>query len=234
MQKYFRVQEIESSYENTCDTLTNNYGSGFDSSSYEHFMQVYNKTLEQINLPVDFLISVTNQVYMNGDVYMDVLNRAIDEFGQLHIFQVTNNENHKGYEMPAWLLNEFLQSFNEVNQLNFFDNGTILWEYYFEKIRVEEFSHLPSRMQSVFFFENLIDCDSYKKNYLSGIGTTCTIQIEDTTALFIGDMSIIDQINNSVSRDDLFNVIRKYWSGGKTEHPINEVLFQGKYRLSEI
>lgn len=233
MERYFRVQQLNMGYQNY-DTGLNNYGEGFDSEHYRYFMQIYGDTMAEINLPVDFLISVTSQICLLGEVYLGLLQNAIDDDGFLHLSKVTNNTKYIGYKMPVQLLNNFLQSFDEENQFIIFDNGTILWEYYLEKVRAEEFNHLPARLQSVFFFENVSDCDNYKNHHLSGIGAIFGIETLETTNLFKGDMAIIDELDNSISRDELLEQIRKYWRGDKTENPIMEVVFQGKYNLIEM
>jgi hypothetical protein len=124
-----------------------------------------------------------------------------------------------------------LQSFDEDNQFIFFDNGTFLWEYYLEKVRSEEFKHLPKRMVSTFFFDNIESCNYYKNNHLNGIGQIKNIELVETKKTFEGDMNIIDAIENSISRDELLETIRKYWRGEKSDNPITEIVFQGEFRF---
>lgn len=234
MKKYYRVEQPLIKTKNSYDTDVDNYGNGYDTSEYQYFIQVYDRIMSQINLPVDFLISVTNQICMLGEVYMDVLKNAIDQNGLLHLYKVTQNPKHEGYTMPAQLINDFLQSFDEDNQFVMFLNGTVLWEYYLEKVRSAEFAHQPARLKSVFFFENVNDCGNYTQTHLSGMSKTFGIEILETSALFSGDMAIIDAIENSITRNELIDEIRRYWNADTTENPIMEVIFQGKYKLVEM
>jgi len=234
MTKYYRVEYLINKLEDSYNTEYHNYGNSYDTSEYNHFMQVYDKVMSQINLPVDFLISVTNQICTMGDLYMSVLNKAIDQNGFLHLYQVTQNPKHKGFTMPVQLLNVFLQSFDEENQFVMFDNGTVLWEYYLEKLRAAEFEHLPKRLDSTFFFESTEGCDYYIQNNLDGVGSIFGVEVVKTDKIFVADMAIIDAIENSLSRDELYDEIRRYWKGEKTESPVMEVVFQGQFKFVDI
>lgn len=234
MQKYFRVLQYNTDNEQSYDTSISCYGDGFDTAPYRHFMEVYGNTMAQVNLPADFLISVSNQIYMNGEVYLNLLNNSIDDNGLLHLFKVTNNQNHKGFTIHIDLISDFLQSFDENNQFIFFDNGTVLWEYYLEKVRSEEFNYLPARLKSVFFFQDINNSTEYNKIHLNGMGSTYSVEIMEEKSMFEGDMRIIDEFNNSISRDPLIEQVRKYWRGEKTENPVMEIVFQGKYNLIKL
>ena len=114
-------------------------------------MKSYFTVLDEINLPVDFLVSVTNQIIAMGEMYTDISMEAIDTDNNIDLFKVTKNEKHKNYKIPVNLMGEFLQSFDQHNQIIHFDNGAILWGAFLEKVRAKEFSNLPSRMKSTFF-----------------------------------------------------------------------------------
>ena len=211
-------------------TKDSNYGKSLNFDYYEHFLSVYDNIMEQVNLPVDFLVSVNNQIYTNAEDYLQLLNNCI--FGnQLDIYKVTNNLKHNGYSIPVPLIMEFLESFDDENQFIWFDNGTFLWEYFYEKVRQKEFNDLPSRLTSTFFFDKIESCKYYITNHCNGIGQTKNVEILETEKLFKGDMNIMDTIENSISRDELINVIRKYWKGEKSDNPIMETVFQGKFQF---
>lgn len=231
MRKYYQVLESNANLQQEHDTSEASYGDGFDVGYYHHFMKVYGNTMEQINLPVDFLISACNQIYLNGEVYLDLLNRSIDDNGLLHLSKVTMNQKHSGYTIPVHLMFEFLQSFDEENQFIFFESGTVLWEYYLEKVRIEEFNHLPARLESVFFFDSIESCHYYNTLHLNRMGSTREVEILEIRSMFEGDMRIIDELDNNISRDALIEQVRKYWRGEKTENPVIEIVFQGTYKL---
>jgi hypothetical protein len=86
-------------------------------------------------------------------------------------------------------------------------------------------------MSSTFFFDNTDSCDYYKTNHLNGIGQIKKIELVETKNSFQGDMSIIDAIENSISRDELLEIIRKYWRGEKSDNPVMEVVFQGSFKF---
>lgn len=60
------------------------------------------------------------------------------------------------------------------------------------------------------------------------------IETVRTDNIFEGDMKIIDDIENSISRDELTEKIRQYWMGIQTTNCIKEYIFQGEYRVSSI
>lgn len=152
--KYFRVELKPVDTGKIYETSVMNYGDNFKDNYYAHFLKSYFSVLDQVNLPVDFLVSATNQIMAMGDMYTDVLMDAIDEENNIVLYKVTRNEKHKNYKIPVSIMGEFLQSFDEHNQFIHFDNGSVLWEAFFEKVRAKEFPHLPSRMNSTFLFSD--------------------------------------------------------------------------------
>lgn len=226
----YRVEILSTHEQKIMNTNSFNYGKSFASDYYDYFLKSYGSIMDKVNIPIDFLITVNNQIYTSGGDYSQEINAAIKgEF--IEVFNLTNNSKHIGYQMHVDLMDEFIQSFDENNQFIFFDNGTFLWEYYLEKVRSEEFDRLPKRMLSTFFFDNLSGCNYHKNNHLNGIGQIKKIELVETKNSFRGDMSIIDALENSISRDELLETIRKYWRGEKSDNPVTEIVFQGKFRF---
>jgi hypothetical protein len=226
----YRVEILSTSDQEILNTKGFNYGNSFDTNYYDYFRKVYGNIMEKVNIPIDVLVLINNNIYTLGSDYGQKINAAINgEF--LDIFKLTQNSKHIGYHLHVDFIDEFLQSFDEDNQFIFFDNGTFLWEYYLEKVRSEEFKHLPKRMVSTFFFDNIESCNYYKNNHLNGIGQIKNIELVETKKTFEGDMNIIDAIENSISRDELLETIRKYWRGEKSDNPITEIVFQGEFRF---
>ncbi len=116
MSKYYRVLESNASLQQEHDTSEASYGAGFDVGYYGHFMQVYGNTMEHINLPVDFLISACNQIYLDEIVYLDLLNRSIDDNGLLHLSKVTMNQKHHGYTIDNYPMNIIDQEITDGNK----------------------------------------------------------------------------------------------------------------------
>ena len=232
--KYFRVELNPFDTGRIYETSVMNYGDNFKDNHYDHFLKTYFSVLDQVNLPVDFLVSATNQIMAMGDMYTDVLMDAIDNENNIVLYKVTRNEKHKNYKIPVSIMGEFLQSFDEHNQFIYFDNGTVLWEAFFEKVRAKEFPHLPSRMNSTFLFSDIQSCTFYQKNHCGGQGTVVEIETVRTDKIFEGDMKIIDDIENSISRDELTEKIRQYWKGEQTTNCVKEYIFQGEYNINDL
>lgn len=229
--KYYRVEFTSVKTGKSYDTSEKNYGDNFKNDYYDHFLKSYFTVLDEINLPIDFLVSVTNQIIAMGEMYTDILMEAIDTDNNIDLFKVTKNEKHKNYKIPVKLMGEFLQSFDEHNQFIYFDNGAILWEVFLEKVRAKEFSNLPSRMESIFLFDSNTSCNYYKQNHIGGKGNVVEIALIETRNVFEADMQIIDDIENSISRDELLETVRMYWRGEKSANPIMEIIFQGTYKF---
>jgi hypothetical protein len=228
----YRVEMQPIAEQAILDTKDFNYGKLLETGYYDHFLTVYDRIISKINIPVDFLVSVNNQIHNGAEDYLELINACVHG-NYLNIFELTQNVKHKGYTIPVVVMHEFLQSFDENNQYIFFDNGPLLWEYFFEKVRLNEFSHLPKRFSSTFFFDNTDNCNYYRNNHLNGIGKIKGIELIETRNLFQGDMKILDDVEISISRDELIEMVRKYWRGEQTDNPIIEIIFQGTYRFKD-
>lgn len=226
----YRVEMMSMDNQKIIDTDFYNYGKSFETDYYDYFLKVYVKIMDKENIPVDVLISINNNIYISGGEYIQKINACITG-EHLDVFKLTNNDKHLGYLLNLDLIDEFIQNFDENNQFIFFDNGTFLWEYYLEKVRYEEFDHLPKRLLSTFFFDTVYSCNYYKTKHLNGIGQIKNIELIETKNSFQGDMSIIDGIVNSITRDELIDTIRKYWRGEKSSKPVTEIIFQGKFKF---
>ena len=86
-------------------------------------------------------------------------------------------------------------------------------------------------MKSIFLFDSYASCNYYRQNHTGGKGNVVEIELIETRNVFEADMKIIDDIENSISRDELLETVRKYWRGEKSANPIMEIIFQGTYKL---
>lgn len=226
--KYWRVSAEDLIPGKIYDTDIHCYGQNFKDERYRHFLSVYSKIMSQINLPVDFLIYVNNNICIMGGEYLEVLNRAINLNGDIVLQKVSPRPEYNGFVISLDLLDEFLQSFDEDHPFGFFESGPELWEFFLERVRAKEFSSSPSRLSSTFFFTSYGDANDFTKR---NIGSVSEVEITEVKNMQECDMNIIDHIPTTVSRDELYEILRKYWRGEKTDDPVPEIIFQGKYQM---
>lgn len=232
--KFYKVGTYSEENEILVDTKVNNYGTTF-STQYDHFLDSYFKIATQIDLPVDFLVFIMNGIAIEGNDFIttSVYPAIVDET-YVDLFKVTNNPKHQGKGIPIPLLGSFIQSFDNDNQVVMFLEGYYLWERCFEMVRTKIFSDLPNRKDCMFFFDNLEDCNDYIKNKNGGLGQIYEVEILEQSKLFKGDMKLIDEIDESITYNDLLAQIFKYWDGRTSDEPIFEYLFEGKCKFKKL
>lgn len=90
-----------------------------------------------------------------------------------------------------------------------------MMETIFELVRSSEFSHLPSRMQSMFCWQTLSDLKKFNND------SRLKIYEIETDDYFVGDMKLLylgGQIIHAME------FARMYWSGERSKDPLLEVL----------
>ncbi len=106
-----------------------------------------------------------------------------------------------------------------------------IWEVLFERAKPK---NIPlRRTECAFFFENKQDALNFKATYPGMLfGTLCEVEIINEEYSFAADMNWLDAIDeNTVTAGEAIEAFRKYWAGEKTNSPVMEVLFTGKYKL---
>lgn len=231
--KYFKVENREIDVNQEYNTQDFNYGKNFDFLKYQHFLNAYARVMYQLDISVDFLVSLNNQIFLNGNDYLGQVRNCIVDEEFIDIYKLTNIPEHKDQRIPLGMVNYFIQSFDAQNQFVFFNNGTLLWEFFLEIVRNSDFSEKPRRLNSTFFFEDLESCNYYIDNHLDGNGKIYEIEIIKPEKLFEADMKIIDNVSNHVKFKDLVKQFQKYWHGELTESPIKEVVFSGRFKYKD-
>lgn len=234
LKKYYRVEIKNVDTDKIYDTKDFNYGKSFDFRHYQHFINTFLRVMHTNNISVDFLISVNNNIFLEGNDYLQNITNSIINDEYIDIFKVTKNVNHRDQIISIKSVYEFIQSFDHINNFIFFDNGTYLWEIVSEYVRTNFFPNQPKRLQSTFLFDNLDSCNYYIKTHLNDVGSIYEIELIKTNAFFEADMRIIDGIENHILYEDLINEFADYWRGKVSERPIKEIVFQGKFKYKNI
>lgn len=104
------------------------------------------------------------------------------------------------------------------------------WEFAWENTRKMFAPSMPSRLDSLYIFDNLIDAQVFISEW--GVPSSKILEVVPTkiTNLKAVDKNLFDEINHNVIRyKDFLNIAKLYWSMGKSSCPKWEYLFQGEY-----
>lgn len=109
-----------------------------------------------------------------------------------------------------------------------------IWEVLFERARPQE---IPiRRTECAFFFTNKEDALEFKDTYPGmGMGRLCEVEVINEEYAVEADMNWLDTIDeNTATAQQVINAFKHYWAGEKTENPVMEILFVGKYKLNPV
>lgn len=232
--KFYRVELNDIDINNIYSSKNNNYGKSLNFTNYIHFLNVYFQVMKTNNISTDVLVVINNNFYSMGNDYLKILGNAVIEEEYIDVHKVTDIENHRNQTISISSVNYFLESFDKKNNFIFFDNGSYLWEFITESVRLNFFNDKPKRLESIFLFDSIESCNYYISNHLKGNGKIYEIELIDTEDFFEADMRIIDNIENHILFEDLINEFADYWKGKNTSNPIKEIIFQGKYKYKNI
>ena len=95
-------------------------------------------------------------------------------------------------------------------------------------IRNYEFPNMPSRMDSLFLFDNKKNALDFKAQYRDENYHLVDVSLLDgTTQSF--DMNWFSEVPSDIPLAEVEEYARNYWSQVHTQKPIIEILFQGNY-----
>ncbi|WP_313360783.1 hypothetical protein [Empedobacter sp.] len=228
--QYFRVELGPVDTAVIYDTTTKNYGQSLNFAPYVHYLQVYLSVMKSNNISADILPIISNNIYNLQDDYLNQLSQAIVDEEYIDLYELTNLNEHRFQRIPIAWINHFIQSFDEHNQFVYIDNGTYLWEYLSEFVRMNFYPDKPKRLESTFLFDTIESCNYYITKHLRGNGKIYEVELIEIDQLFEGDMKIIDDIPTYILFEDLINEFDAYWQGQEELEPVKEFIFQGKFR----
>ena len=156
--------------------------------------------------------------------------------------------NEKRYDLQQMLISDPLEYISgddlyafasnyiaDVNETNlFYDWGkdNYLWEFIWEMVRNYEYPNMPSRMDSLFLFDNLQDAKNFMDEFRDSNYVIATVKIiEGYVKSF--DMNWFSNVPSDIPLSEVEKYARNYWEQKQTDKPITEVLFQGKYIWKE-
>lgn len=109
----------------------------------------------------------------------------------------------------------------------------IIWEYLWEDYRQKNMQGKPSRMESVFLFDDIHNAqDFYQMQRADNPNLQLhEVNIIQSRVLDFFDMSWIDDLPLETTYNNFMAIASNYWQQKRTAKPINELLFQGTYEL---
>jgi len=124
---------------------------------------------------------------------------------------------------------------NDVNETGlFYDWGKdhYIWEFIWEMVRNYEYPDKPSRMESVFLFEQIEDAKDFMNNYRDlNYQLANVILLEGNVQSF--DMNWFSKVPSNIPLSEIEDYARNYWEQKMTEKPIIEILLKGNYMWKE-
>ncbi len=103
-----------------------------------------------------------------------------------------------------------------------------LWEFIWEMVRYYEYPDKPSRMDSVFLFDNIENANAFKNQYRDSFCKIVEINLlEGEHQSF--DMNWFTDVPSDITLAQVKDYSRNYWESKMTKNPIVEVLHKGTY-----
>ena len=142
-----------------------------------------------------------------------------------HIVDVSLNNNYSLFSICNAAISQNLEIADHIPGI---------WEVLFERARP---ASIPlRRTECTFFFETKEDAIKFKKSYQGmATGVLCEVEVIKEVVSLTCDMNWLDSINENIATAaEVIDAFKKYWNGDKTDNPVMEVLFVGKYKLKPV
>lgn len=229
MQYYKVVNNIKSAV--TIDTNKINYSLTLvDKDFYSDFLNFIINSSNDLDLPLDFYITLNNNVALWGDVYFQNIPKSTNRIFEVSI--LTHKQHHNNIYIKEDDLIRIADSLDEIGY-EVFGEGFYLWESVYEKVRQKKYKDKPARENSFFLFDNIKDCQYYIDKH-KGDGVICKVEILNNKSIFKGDMNLWDTISDNFTFKEAEEHVDKYWLGKTSNKPVFEYLFQGTCILKPL
>lgn len=108
-----------------------------------------------------------------------------------------------------------------------------VWELLYEYARPQ--NQIIRHYNCAFFFTDESAAESYRRYNGMENATLCEVEIIEEYTSFLGDMQWLEMIDeDNATASECIDTFKHYWGGEMTDHPIEELLFMGKYMLHPI
>lgn len=122
----------------------------------------------------------------------------------------------------------YISDINETGLCYGWGHEHYLWEFIWEMVRYYEYPDKPSRMDSVFLFDNIENANAFKNQHRESFCKIVEINLlEGDHQSF--DMNWFTDVPSDITLAQVKDYSRNYWEGKMTKNPIVEVLHKGTY-----
>ncbi len=183
--------------------------------SHKTGLQIENAVRVAENVPA--FLDMLNAFFLSKEAHYDLQQMLINDPVRFI----------SGDDLYAFVSN-YVAHINETGL--FFDWGKehVLWEFIWEMTRNYEFPNMPSRMNSLFLFDNKENAIDFQKQYRDENYQLVDVDLlGDTMQSF--DMNWFSNVPSNIPLSKVLEYARNYWSQNRTERPVIEVLYQGAY-----
>ena len=178
-------------------------------------LQVKNAVRVAENVPT--FLDLLNDFFMSKDSQYDLHQMLIDD----PVRYIA------GDDLYAFASN-YIADINETGLCFDWGKENYLWEFIWEMIRISEFPNMPSRMDSLFLFDNKENAMEFKAKFRN-----LDYQLVDVNLLGGStksfDMNWFSNVPCDIPLSEVNEYARNYWKQAHTKNPVIEVLYQGVY-----
>lgn len=178
-------------------------------------LKIYNAVRVAENVPA--FIDELNEFIMSDKTEYDLSQMLIDD----PVRYISRNN-------ICDFAHAYIEEINETGLYYDWGHEHYLWEFIWEMVRYSEFSNMPSRMDSVFLFDNQDNANEFKNKCRTPNYRIAKINLlEGSSQSF--DMNWFSEVPSDIPLSEVLVYVRNYWTQKMTQNPIVEILFQGKY-----
>lgn len=221
------------------DSTTDNYGVT-SSIPYNQIITpakyIYDHCMKS-GFPVCYYWSLLSHFKIGQNVILDKIIQSIDNNNYQYRIQniVSFVKDSSLITDTETLLDDCIDSkYTPINQMAFLSDGSMLWEYIAEQIRLSKFPDSLSRVKSYFLFSDKTQAQAYidtvpnKQSCI--IARAEPIDIQNIESY---DMDIWNENHQNDNFDVVIDQYIRYWNSKNAQNKkIEEILFQGKLKLS--
>ena len=174
---------------------------------------------------------------INVPAFLDVLNEFFysgkETFNLQELVILDPIEKISGDDLYAFT-HSYIQHVNKLNLFYDIDKCNFIWEFIWEMVRYTEFPDEPSRMESLFLFEDKETSQEFIDEFHEGEPFEIAEVGLDNPKVYKYDMSWFTLADGEQTLEEVVKFARKYWSGVASNNPVWEYLYQGEYELKKL
>lgn len=179
-------------------------------------LQLKNAVRVAENVPA--YIDLLNNFFMSGEPHYDLMHMLIDDPVSVVSAQ----------DLYTFACN-YITHVNETGLFYDWGKEHYIWELIWEAVRESEFPQMPSRVNSVFLFDNIKNAQNFYSQYRDQQQYKLVEVHLAADSFHSFDMNWFTDVPADITIAEIKEYARNYWSKKHTDNPVIEVLYQGQY-----